>query len=509
MDILHLVIFAAGFQSILFGLYLLAFGSKGKRQNIFLAIFLLQLGIDLMYSFFELEKLYYNNRVVFYLPLYVTTLPTVALIFYFTHILSPGIVKKRRVYLLWLIPAAEFVSLVILLVQFLRTGTDLWLTNELHFTKIFNLYIIQLVNILLGVGAVVYIYALLSNTSKYLKLNKNWSVEVIKSLRLLKIFLGGFLIFHVAWSVMTGFDLFLNASPNVYDRLLPYVYLMAALLTQWISFRALIVPKVAISPWVASHKSKFHGGFFTAMKEKDIPLVIVDHRASILFANQKIRDLLGYSFKELEGKAISAVVSSDDLDSIDNVFLLEQREAATFKSEFVFKMKKGGKVWAEIEAVTGKNWHNTTSAIFYLTDYKVSFERDTHTSETQRIIKQKIHELLYDEKVYLDPNLSIRSLASHLEISDRYASMMIKQFFNKNFREVVNELRVSAVKEMMNDTSYSNYSILSIGLEAGFNSKSTFHSVFRKYTGMSPAEHQKMQSDTSSPKNPVNAKTNG
>ena len=99
--------------------------------------------------------------------------------------------------------------------------------------------------------------------------------------------------------------------------------------------------------------------------------------------------------------------------------------------------------------------------------------------------------MLYNDKVYLDPNLSIRSFADRLEISDRYASMMIKQLFDKNFREIVNELRVSAVKEMMNDTSYSNYSILSIGLEAGFNSKSTFHSVFRKLTGITPAEYQK------------------
>ncbi|MEM1407136.1 MAG: helix-turn-helix domain-containing protein [Bacteroidota bacterium] len=509
MDILHLIIFGAGFQSILFGFYLLAFGSAGKRQNVFLAIFLLQLGLDLLYSFFELEKLYYNNRIVFYLPLYVTTLPTVALIFYFTQVLNPGILKKWPVKLIWLIPASEFFCLIVIFTQFLRTGADLWLSNNLHFTKIFNLYIIQTVNIVLGVSAVIYIYVLLNKTSKYLKINNSWSIEVTKSLRLLKVFLAGFFAFHLAWSVMTGFDLFMSADPNVYNNLLPYVYLMAVLLTQWISFRALIVPKIAISPWLGSHKSKRHGGFFAAIKEEDIPLVIVDNNSSIIFANQKVRDLLGYSFKELEGRAISAIVSSDDLNSINNIFLLEQREAATFKSEFVFKMKKGGKVWAEIEAITSKNWYNSTSAIFYLTDYKVSVENSMNTSDTQHLIKQKIHELLYHKKVYLDPNLSIRSLANSLGISERYASMMIKQIFNKNFREVVNALRVSAVKEMMNDISYSNYSILSIGLEAGFNSKSTFHSVFRKYTGMSPAEHQKMQNNPKSAQPPSTIEPNG
>ncbi len=491
MDILHLVLFAAGFQSIVFGFYLLLPGRKGQKQNFFLAIFLLQLGIDLIYSFFELEKLYYNDRIVFYLPLYITTLPTVAFMFYFVQVLEPGVLKRWQKIFLWSIPGLEFFSLAIILVLFLHTGADMWLTGDLRFARIFNVYAIQLVNIILGIIAILFIYRLIRKTSDYLESNDNWSIDVVKSLRSLKIFLTGFFVFHVSWSVMTGLDLFLRTDFDAYDNLLPYVYLLAAFLTQWISFKVLTIPKVAVSPWTASQASKRNGGFYEAIKEQEIPLVIVDHCLAIIFANQKMRDLVGYSFKELESKTISAIVSADDLDSITNVFLLQQKEAATFRSEFVLKTKKGGQVWSEIEAVTNKNRDKTLSAIFYLTNYKILLENDPNTTDTQNVIKRRIQEMLYNDKVYLDPNLSIRSFADRLEISDRYASMMIKQLFDKNFREIVNELRVSAVKEMMNDTSYSNYSILSIGLEAGFNSKSTFHSVFRKLTGITPAEYQK------------------
>ena len=41
------------------------------------------------------------------------------------------------------------------------------------------------------------------------------------------------------------------------------------------------------------------------------------------------------------------------------------------------------------------------------------------------------------------------------------------------------------------EKEYVDYTIVSIGLESGFNSKSTFYSAFKKFTNLSPTQFKK------------------
>lgn len=58
----------------------------------------------------------------------------------------------------------------------------------------------------------------------------------------------------------------------------------------------------------------------------------------------------------------------------------------------------------------------------------------------------------------------------------------------RNFYDLVNSYRVEEAKRLLLDPKNSNYTILSVGFEAGFNSKTTFNTVFKKFTGLSPTE---------------------
>jgi AraC-like DNA-binding protein len=58
----------------------------------------------------------------------------------------------------------------------------------------------------------------------------------------------------------------------------------------------------------------------------------------------------------------------------------------------------------------------------------------------------------------------------------------------KNFYDLINGYRVEEAKRLLLDTKNRNYTILSVGFEAGFNSKTTFNTVFKKFTGHTPTD---------------------
>lgn len=102
-----------------------------------------------------------------------------------------------------------------------------------------------------------------------------------------------------------------------------------------------------------------------------------------------------------------------------------------------------------------------------------------------------IIELIKKEKLFLDPLLSITSISNRLEINEQYFSRLFNQFHPEGFSTFINKLRVSQSKKLLLSNEFKNYTVISIGLESGFNSKSSFFRVFREETGKSPAEFRR------------------
>jgi AraC-like DNA-binding protein len=67
----------------------------------------------------------------------------------------------------------------------------------------------------------------------------------------------------------------------------------------------------------------------------------------------------------------------------------------------------------------------------------------------------------------------------------------------KNFYDLVNGYRVEEAKRLLLDPKNTNYTILSVGFEAGFNSKTTFNTVFKKFTGLTPTDFRKKELNSS------------
>jgi len=97
-------------------------------------------------------------------------------------------------------------------------------------------------------------------------------------------------------------------------------------------------------------------------------------------------------------------------------------------------------------------------------------------------------EFMNTTDIWKDNELSITKLSEQSGIARHYITQVLNQYLHKNFNTFVNEYRIEYAKKMMLSNKYSNWSIIAIAYESGFNSKATFNSFFKKYTGKTPSE---------------------
>ncbi len=111
--------------------------------------------------------------------------------------------------------------------------------------------------------------------------------------------------------------------------------------------------------------------------------------------------------------------------------------------------------------------------------------------ETTHTVFNEIDNLITSKKLHLNSTLSLQTLAIELHLSEGYISQLINKNAHLNFNDYINTLRVNEAINMLTNKEYDNYTIAAIGLEAGFNSKSSFYTAFKKITGKTPMIYKK------------------
>jgi AraC-like DNA-binding protein len=127
--------------------------------------------------------------------------------------------------------------------------------------------------------------------------------------------------------------------------------------------------------------------------------------------------------------------------------------------------------------------NNLTQENNNLEEHRVSITADN-------LYFQKLELLCKDQHIYTDSTLTREKVAEKLGISAGYVSQIINTITGDNFANYINQYRVEAVKEMISNAEYENYNLLTMGLESGFTSKTTFYKSFKKVTGQTPNEYK-------------------
>lgn len=117
-----------------------------------------------------------------------------------------------------------------------------------------------------------------------------------------------------------------------------------------------------------------------------------------------------------------------------------------------------------------------------LSSVKIAEEELQRTNRLQKYMVEK--------EPYLDPELTIQDLSKQSSIPIRELSLIINRNLNQHFFDFINGYRVKRTMDLLKSHTKKEFTIKEIYFEAGFNSKSTFYTAFKKYTLITPTAYR-------------------
>lgn len=112
---------------------------------------------------------------------------------------------------------------------------------------------------------------------------------------------------------------------------------------------------------------------------------------------------------------------------------------------------------------------------------------DDHTSKS---LFKKIKILFADEQIFLNPSISLKTVANKLGVTTRVVSQVINENEEQNFQEFVNQYRIENAKSILLDSKYINEKIATVAYDSGFGTVTSFNVIFKKKTGMTPSSYR-------------------
>jgi AraC-like DNA-binding protein len=112
----------------------------------------------------------------------------------------------------------------------------------------------------------------------------------------------------------------------------------------------------------------------------------------------------------------------------------------------------------------------------------------------------KLRRVMEEERAYREEGLGIAALAERLGVPEYRLRRLINQRLgHRNFSAFVNGFRLAEAMAALADPAQEAVPVLTIALDAGFQSIGPFNRAFKTATGMTPTEYRKAKLEVSSP----------
>lgn len=106
-----------------------------------------------------------------------------------------------------------------------------------------------------------------------------------------------------------------------------------------------------------------------------------------------------------------------------------------------------------------------------------------------RLLQARLESLMAEEKVYHDMDLNLNSLAQHMRLKVYKLSEFLNNHLGVSFYQYVNQWRLTEAAELL--IANPRQDVISICFFVGFNSKSSFNTLFRTRYKLTPSEYRR------------------
>lgn len=106
-------------------------------------------------------------------------------------------------------------------------------------------------------------------------------------------------------------------------------------------------------------------------------------------------------------------------------------------------------------------------------------------------LRDRLIHLMNEERPYLNAELTLNELSLQMNLAKHELTDLLNVHIDKNFFSFVNEFRLNAVIRRLENPGFDHLTIIAIANDCGFNSKSTFNSLFKQHTGHTPSDYKK------------------
>lgn len=119
----------------------------------------------------------------------------------------------------------------------------------------------------------------------------------------------------------------------------------------------------------------------------------------------------------------------------------------------------------------------------------IKYRKTGMSDALSHAMKDKLMQLMRDEKPYLENTLRLDDLAEKLNLSRNHTSQIINQHFNLSFFDFINKYRVYEAKRLLTELEEEKTTVTQIAYDAGFNNRASFYKAFKKFESQSPTQY--------------------